>query len=166
VYNHFPTDLELIDACSSHWFAENPPPDPAPWAEITDPGSRAEAAFAAMYEYYDRGREMLENVLRDATLVAALEKILQQKWVPMMEGIVEILAKGWSFHDVGRRVAGAGGQENAEGPPTRQGGEVELRASLRVALDFFTWQTLTASALSNDEAARLAAAWVKPGRTS
>ncbi len=38
-----PTDLELIDACSSHWFTLNPPPDPAPWTEISDPGRRAEA---------------------------------------------------------------------------------------------------------------------------
>jgi AcrR family transcriptional regulator len=166
VYNHFPTDLELIDACSSHWFAENPPPDPAPWAEILDPGCRVETALAAMYEYYDRGQEMMENVLRDAPLVAALEKILQQKWLPMMEGIVGILAEGWRSNEVGTHATGADGMEHAKIQPIRQGGEVELRASLRVALDFFTWQTLaTTSGLSNDEAARLAAAWVEAVRT-
>ena len=165
VYNHFPTDLELIDACSSHWFSENPPPDPAPWAEIPDPARRAETALAAMYGYYDRGREMLENVLRDAPLVTALAEILQQKWSPLMEGIVEILAAGWSTHEAGGRAADAGSVENAEARPTGQGGEVELRASLQVALNFYTWQTLSASGLSNDAAARLAAAWVKAGRT-
>ena len=165
VYNHFPTDLELIDACSSHWFTENSPPDPAPWAEIPDPGSRAEAALAAMYEYYDRGHEMLENVLRDATLVPALKKTLQQKWWPMMEGIVEILAQGWSSPEVERRASEADGAEDAQVQPTRQSGEIELRASLRVALNFFTWQTLAASGLSNEKAARLAAAWVEAGRT-
>jgi hypothetical protein len=118
-----------------------------------------------MYEYYDRGREMLENVLRDAPLVTALEKTLQQKWLPMMEGIVEILSEGWRPYEVGRRATGAGGVEDAEVRPTRQGSEVELRASLRVALDFFTWQKLAASGLSNDDAARLAAVWVEAGRT-
>jgi len=140
VYNHFPTELDLIGACSSHWFAENPPPDPTPWAEISDPGRRTETALTAMYGYYERGRPMLENVLRDATLVAALEEIIEQKWSPMMEGIVELLAEGWESR------------------------QPELRASIRVALDFFTWRTLATSGLSNDEAARLTATWIGSNR--
>jgi AcrR family transcriptional regulator len=137
VYNHFPTDLDLIDACSSHWFAANPPPNPTPWATIQDPGLRVVTALTAMYDYYDRGQDMLENVLRDATLVPALQEILQQKWWPMMEGIVATLAEGTKIPDAG------------------------LRASLRVALDFFTWRTLAASGLPNQRAARLAARWVE-----
>jgi hypothetical protein len=90
-----------------------------------------------MYGYYDRGQAMLENVLRDATLVPALKEVLHQKWVPMIEGIVEILAQGWGSS------------------------ELELRASLTVALDFFTWKTLATSGLSNKQAARLATAWVE-----
>jgi len=159
VYNHFPTDLTLLDACSSHWFSQNPPPDPAQWAEIPAPGRRAVAALTAMYEYYDRGREMLENVLRDATLVPALEEILRQKWWPLMEGIVQILAEGWSSPGVEGRSAA----EGATVPAAGQSGDIELRASLRVAVDFFTWQTLSASGLTNHDAARLAAAWVEAG---
>lgn len=160
VYNHFPTDLALIDACSSHWFSQNPPPDPSQWTEIPDPGRRAAAALTAMYEYYDSGREMLDKVLRDATLVPALEKILQQKWWPLLEGIVEILAEGWSSPWVeGRSTA-----EDAPPPPAERSGDVELRASLRVALDFFTWQTLSVSGLTNHDAARLAAVWVEAAR--
>jgi len=140
VYNHFPTDLELIDACSSHWFAQSPPPDPTPWAQIPDPVRRTEIAFTAMYEYYDRGRKMLEKVLRDATLVPALDEILQRKWSPMLEGIVGILAVGWNYSDV------------------------ELRATLRVALDFFTWQALATSGLTNDKAAELVTTWIAAGR--
>ena len=149
VYNHFPTDMDLLDACSSHWFTENPPPDSAPWTEIPDPAKRAVVALAEMYEYYDHGRDMLEKVLRDAPLVSALEEILQLKWWPMMDGIIEILAKGWNSNEAGR-------------PST---GEVQLRATLRVALDFGTWQKLVASRLSNNEAARLAVVWVESGRT-
>lgn len=149
VYNHFPTDLDLLDACSSHWFTENPPPNPAPWAEITDPAQRAVVALSAIYDYYDHGREMLEKVLRDAPLVPALEEILQQKWWPFMDTIVEILAEGWTSNEFGGR-------------PTA---EVQLRATLRVVLDFVTWQKLAASGLSNEEAARLTVGWVEPGRT-
>jgi AcrR family transcriptional regulator len=136
VYNHFPTELELMDACSSHWFSQNPPPDPGPWSEISDPAERAEFALAAMYSYYDGGKEMLENVMRDTPQVPALEKILEMKWWPLMDRMVDILAKGWG--------------------PSRN----ELRASIRVALDFFTWQTLATSGLSNKKAARLAVKWI------
>ena len=144
VYNHFPSDLELIDACSAHWFSENPPPDPESWADIPDPGRRATVALEAMYDYYSRGEEMLEKVLSDAPLVPALMETLRLKWWPMLEGIAEIVAEGW---------------------PTQQVGDVELRASLRVALDFFTWQKLAVSGLSNEQAARLTTAWVEAGRT-
>lgn len=138
VYNHFATEEELFDACSSHWFGENPPPDPATWSEIPDPNLRVETALLRMYEYYDGGQDMLEKVLRDAHLVPALEMILEQKWEPLIEGIVTILAEGRAST-----------------------GDTELRASLHVALNFFTWRTLTAVGLSNDKAARLAAAWIK-----
>jgi AcrR family transcriptional regulator len=153
VYNHFPTDFELIDACSSHWFSENLPPDSAPWAEIPDPEHRIATALIAMYGYYDRGQSMLENVLRDAALVPALEKILQQKWWPMMEGIVEMLA------------AETGGDKAGDTVETPQKGATQRRASLKVALDFFTWRTLSASGLSNENAARLATAWVSASGT-
>lgn len=143
VYNHFPTDRELFDACSSHWFSENPPPDPTPWTKIADPASRTETALAAMYNYYDHGRDMLEKVLRDAPLVPALGDIMEEKWWPLMEGIVEILARS-----------------KAQVKPVAPGVPLELIASLRVALGFSTWKSFADSGLSNDDAARLSAAWV------
>jgi AcrR family transcriptional regulator len=168
VYNHFPTDLELIDACSSHWVADNPPPDPATWAEIEDPGRRLEAALTAMYGYYDRGKDMLENVLRDAPLVPALEEINRRKWWPLIEGLVDLLSRGWVetadrvAHPEARPPGGPAGPP-ASGAPGDQAGAIPLRASLHVALDFFTWQTLARSGLSNEEAARLATKWVRAG---
>jgi AcrR family transcriptional regulator len=165
VYNHFPTDRDLLDACSSHWFTENPPPDPGTWAEITDPAERAFVALGAMYGYYDRGREMLEKVLSDAPLVPALEEILQQKWWPMLDGIVEILAQGWNTNGVGSHPTGEVRVEDGKVQSQRRGAEVHLRATLHVALDFFTWKKLAASRLSHDEAARLAVGWAEFGRT-
>ena len=40
VYRHFPDEEALFDACSSHWRAANPPPDPRAWAAIDDPAER------------------------------------------------------------------------------------------------------------------------------
>ena len=150
VYNHFPSDLDLFNACSSHWFGENPPPDPAGWERVVDPELRAEIALEAMYDYYDRGRDMLGNVFRDISLVPAAREVVETKWQPILEVIVELLTEGWLS------VQGAG-QGERSGMVT----EPELRATLRVALDFWTWQILTASGLSNEEAARLAARWIR-----
>ena len=37
VYAHFRDERELFDACSAHWAALHPFPDPARWVEIDDP---------------------------------------------------------------------------------------------------------------------------------
>src|SRR5512133_580206 len=42
VYRHFPDEAALFAACSSHWRAANPAPDPRAWAAIADPGLRTE----------------------------------------------------------------------------------------------------------------------------
>jgi AcrR family transcriptional regulator len=141
VYNHFSSDSELFEACSSLWFSENPPPDPTVWMTISDPAERVKIALEAMYEYYSNGKEMLEKVLRDTPQVPALQEILDQKWRPLLEKMVETLAHGW---------------DNSE-----RDAELERRAILRVALNFFTWQTLAVSGLSNTDAANLVATWVQ-----
>lgn len=137
VYNHFATDRELFEACSSHWFAEHPPPSPSQWSPYSDSSERIRTALEELYGYYHRGRKMLGNVLRDAPQVPALQEILRLKWQPWFEIIVSTLAQGWDNSDP------------------------KLVASLRVALDFFTWQRMADSGLTDREAARLAASWVE-----
>src|SRR5215210_4031810 len=45
LYRHFRDEAALFGACSSHWSAANPPPDPAAWAEIGDPVVRVRRAL-------------------------------------------------------------------------------------------------------------------------
>src|SRR5919206_5375810 len=66
VYRHFADEGEIFAACSAHFEAETPPPDPADWAGVTDPAARLRAALLAFYEYYRRGEPMLAHVQRDA----------------------------------------------------------------------------------------------------
>jgi AcrR family transcriptional regulator len=168
VYNHFPTEFDLIDACSTHWFTENPPPEPGNWLQIQDPVHRVRRALLDMYCYYAKGRKMLGKVLRDAAVVPAMDEIRRQKWLPLMEGIIDLLLEGWS-RSIDLPVASPGKdgedrpkkRDNREGLPRR-----ELRSSLTVALDFFTWQTLAESGLSVSEAAKLATAWVEAAAQS
>jgi AcrR family transcriptional regulator len=135
VYNHFATDADLFDACSTHWVTQNPPPDAGEWSHIGDPLERAGMALREMYAYYRQNEKMLENVLRDATLIPALGSIMEQKWWPVIEGMVDVLADGFE---------------------TVASTDASRQATLRLALDFSTWQTLTRSGLGDEEATRLA----------
>lgn len=147
IYNHFPTDFELYNACSSHWFSENPPPDPSQWAEISDPKERITTALESLYSYYNSGKEMLGNVLRDTPQIPALQEILSQKWNPLLEMMIGILSEGWK-----NPTSGLDDNENRS---------LILKASLRVVLDFFTWQTLSTSGLSDLQTAQVASKWIE-----
>src|SRR4051794_30296897 len=76
VYRHFPDDEALFAACSSHWSAANPPPDPAAWAAIADPAARTEAALRDLYAYYARTEGMLASLLRDEPFVPIVQRLL------------------------------------------------------------------------------------------
>jgi AcrR family transcriptional regulator len=123
VYRHFPTEAELFGACSAHFIAGNPLPDPAPWGAIGDPRQRLAEALEELYGYYERTEPMLSNILRDAELVDALRPTL----VPLEDYLAEaaeILAAGWPTRGRRRRV---------------------LAAAVRHAVDFHTWHSLTAN---------------------
>ena len=70
VYRHFPDEVAMFTACSSHWLSEHPLPDPAIWRAQPDWRGRCRAAFAALYTYYRRNTGMLTSVFRDADLPA------------------------------------------------------------------------------------------------
>lgn len=137
VYNHFAGDVELIDACSSHWLASHPPPDPAAWGGIADPAARLAAALDELYAYYRRGADMLGNVLRDAAIVPALDEVNHRKWWPYIDAMVDALAGESTPRDDARRVA------------------------IRLVVDFNTWRTITGSGLDDTAAARVACDMVR-----
>src|SRR5918998_3156234 len=45
LYRHFPTEADLFEACSAHYFRANPWPDPAEWRAVRDPRDRLERAL-------------------------------------------------------------------------------------------------------------------------
>lgn len=127
VYNHFPTEGDLIEACSSHWTARNPFPDPAAWAAVEDPHERLRSALAELYGWYARTEDMMGNVLRDISIVEPLREIMDERWSPYVDAVVDVLAEGWARLGV---------------PPGQGSSDQELRAALRVAVDFRTWRLL------------------------
>ena len=120
VYRHFPDEEALFDACSSHWMAQHPLPNPAPWAKIDDQDERLRVALAELYEWYEHGEYMLERTTRDVALVPALR--------PSMEAF-----RGW---------LDAAANAILRGRPERGAHRRRVRAVVRHALAFETWRSL------------------------
>jgi AcrR family transcriptional regulator len=147
VYNHFPDDLALLGACSAHFVAGHPPPDPAAWSALADPDARLRTALAEIYAYYRENAAMLGNVARDAALVPALAEVLGRS------GAAE---HAQAMRDV--LLAGRG---------LRGGVRRRARATIGLALELATWQRLTGEGeLSDGEAVEVMAAAVRASAAS
>jgi len=132
VYNHFPTERDVFVACSSHWAAAHPFPDPSGWVSAEAPADRLSRALRELYRWYQDNRGMLANVLRDTEVVPSLQPVMAAIWPPYLDRVVETLARGWVV---------------------RRSERTALRAMLRLAVEFSTWQVLTAAGLSSARAA-------------
>jgi AcrR family transcriptional regulator len=142
VYNHFPTEAELIQACSSHWLQRHPFPDPARWSGIADPAERLRAAITDFYGWYGAHEDMMANIFRDTPMVEALGSFMDAHWWPMLEGVVDLLVPGWTF-EAGR--------------------ELEFRAVVRLLLTFPTWRAFRDSGIEAERAAGVAVRMVRGG---
>jgi AcrR family transcriptional regulator len=76
VYRHFPDEVALYLACSSHWMAQQVPPAPDAWAQLADPADRLRAGLADLYRFYRQGAAMLTLGDRDKH---ALPQPIQQE---------------------------------------------------------------------------------------
>jgi AcrR family transcriptional regulator len=135
VYSHFPDDLSLGKACSSLALADNPPPDPGPWEEISDPGQRLRVALAELYAYFRRRERLLANVLRDAEREWEAKPHVREIMEPLVEHwerMKEILAAGWEV-----------GKDHPQ----------PLPGAIGLALDFETWHTMVRKQSLTDEQA-------------
>ena len=121
VYRHFPDDEALFDACSSHWRAANPPPDPRGWAAIEEPGERTETALREFYAYYGRTEAMYTSLLRDEPLVPAVQRRLGG-FYGFLQDVQDILMAGRGLRGHAAR---------------------RTRAAIGHALAFPTWRSLT-----------------------
>ncbi len=65
VYRHFPDEQTLFTACTSHYLAANPLPEPADWMQIADPETRLVVALTEIYAYYQRTERMQLTSARD-----------------------------------------------------------------------------------------------------
>jgi len=139
LYRHFPDEVALFGACSTHWAAENPPPDISRWAEVEDPDERLVLALEELYAYYRHAGGMIDKLLRD-------------------EGTVPVVAEKFApYHQFLAIAADLLGQ----GRGLRGNAAKRTRAAIGHALAFRTWQDLTeAQGLDDGQAAGLMSAMV------
>jgi AcrR family transcriptional regulator len=141
VYRHFPDERALFAACSSHWIAANPPPDPAPWARIAEPEERLRNALAEVYAYYHRTEPMMDNIIRDAPVKPVVREVAASRRVQHWGRMRDVLAAGWRRRGKRREL---------------------LLAAIGHALDFGTWRSLVRQqGLDDEQAAELMVGMVR-----
>ena len=138
VYGHFPDEAALLAACSAHWRALHPAPDPAPWRALSDRGARLRLALGDLYAWYRETEPMTANVLRDAETIPALRAIVDGGLARYLAEVRTLLAEPF-------RARG-----------TRRD---RIDAAIRAAVDFHLWRAL--APLGDTQAAELAAGLVE-----
>jgi AcrR family transcriptional regulator len=129
VYRHFPDEEALFAACSSHWRAANPPPDPRAWTAVEDPAERTATALRELYSFYRRTHAMYDSLLRDEPFVPSVRRRLRD-FYEYLRTIQDILMAG-------RRLRGSDARRT--------------RAAIGHAVAFPTWRSLTGEQRLRDE---------------
>src|ERR1700704_6648743 len=60
VYNNFPNEAELFDACGQHGMEKNPPPDPSAALAIDNTDDRLRAVLRPLYVWYRKNARATE----------------------------------------------------------------------------------------------------------
>lgn len=117
-YSHFPTEWDLVLACSGLALERDPLPDLNELQDLAAGRTRIEAGLARFYSWYERNAQMAACVLRDAEHHALTREIVELRMAPTFAAAGEVLGEG-----LGERS----------------------RALLHVALEFACWRTLSRS---------------------
>jgi AcrR family transcriptional regulator len=132
VYSHFPDERELIMACSGLHLERHPLPDPEGLLEIDDPEARVRRAVELVYAYYAADELLMANIMRDVEDDPMTQYAVGVRFAPVFGRLHEVVVAGFRAGGARRkRIAGA----------------------IAVALDFYTWRTLTRAGL--DERAKI-----------
>ena len=139
VYRHFPDERSLFLGCSGLFRERNPPPNPATWAGIDDPGQRLVAAVDSIYVWYERIEPLLTAILRDMDAVPILAELQAGRFAYLAD-VEDGLAAGWG----------------ARGRAAKR-----LRATIGLALDFLVWRSLHERGLSRTDAVAIMSSAVR-----
>jgi AcrR family transcriptional regulator len=116
VYAHFPDEASLFAACTAHWAALHPFPDPERWLAIDDRDLRLRAALQAVYDWYESAERDIAVFERDAKVHEETARAVARRKA-RTSGVQDELVRGW---------------------PRRK----LVRAAVGHALEFGTWRSL------------------------
>ena len=138
VYRHFPDDVSLFQACTSHYLALHPPPNMADWAEIDNASERSYTVLLAFYRYYSQTQKMWNVAYRDVDDVEALKEPMGQ-FESYLDMVNDDLVNTWEQSDNIKK---------------------QLQTTLRHALRFTTWQSMKKIKLKDEKIAELVQCWL------
>ena len=137
VYTHFPDERSLFSACAAHVRATYPPPDAAAWRAIADPVTRLRTALDELYSYFRRTTGAWSAILRDAEVNPLVREMAATRRLGYLDEARDALVAGWKLSVARRR---------------------QVAAAAGLAVDYRTWETLTArQGLDDLQAAHLMA---------
>ena len=121
VYRHFPDERSLLIACTSHYQAQNPPPNPGSWQSINDAEQRLRRGLTEIYAYHRRTEQMSASAVRNMEEVPILREVLAPAFA-YWEQVRDGLAAAWE--------------------PQNTTCTTRIRAAVGHAISFQTWQSL------------------------
>lgn len=141
LYRYFPDETSLLQACGGQYVATHPLPDASAWMAVGPGGPRIRRALGDIYGFFEANQAMLGNIMRDSEVkpVGARLRVALPK-------LVDPMLAGWQLPKAARR---------------------DVRATLHLAANFYTWRTLTvgvglSSRAAAEFMARLATAIGRP----
>ena len=132
VYKAFPDPRELFAACQGSFLASNPQPDLAQ-SLGEDPMTRLEAVLTELYAWYRTTEAMERNVHRDRHLLPALDALLADTGDVRLDALADAHATAFEH-----------GTSTAP-----------MRALIRLALEFRTWDLFAHEGMSDSSIAFL-----------
>lgn len=139
LYRHFPSEVELLDACSGLHLSRHPLPDPDALGGIPDAERRLRRALDELFAYYDAHASLLDHVFHDAEHHQVTAAVVHEKIAPTFARMHQVVVEGY----------GRGASLPA------------VHGAIDLALDFRTWDLLVRRrALTSQAAIDLLAAFV------
>ena len=120
VYRHFPDEKALFTACTSHYLALNPRPDPGAWEQISRPEQRLHTALTAIYAFHRRTEPMFTRAANDLEDIPVLREVMAPFFV-YWDRVHEVLCTPWKVSGSQRK---------------------RVRAFIGHAINFQTWRSL------------------------